>query len=446
MNKRLVATLFSALIIITGSVIAIRFAQGYRPTTSGTLRPTGLLAANSFPNGASVYINGNLTTATDTTINLEPGEYDVEIQKDGFSPWKKRVRIEKELVVQTNAVLFPSAPSLAPLTLNGADNVTPSPDGQSLLFTTASASASRNNGLYVMNLTDSLLALQKGPQLIARSSSTNLEGAKLLWSPDSTEAMVLLPGKTFLIEANRTADLDAIQDMTIRRRQILEDWYQQLAKKQSTALELFPQEIQAIATMSATAISISPDQDRLLYTATASAQLPEELLNSPVASNTQKQERTLVPGVTYVYDRHEDRNFRIEVATNILGTPMPSASTRPTRTPTPRPRMLNALQASPSPEPSVLSDSALIDAIEDFTSPVYRTHPQWFPDSKHVILTSASGVDIISYDGTNRTTVYAGPFERDFVYPWPNGSKLVILTSFNQPSAGLVNLYAVGLK
>lgn len=98
----------------TGAFIAIKFANGYRPTKNGIIEGTGLLAANSFPSGAQVYINGKLTTATDDTKNLNPGNYTVEIQKDGYITWKKDLIIEKELVTQTNAVLFPSVVSLTP--------------------------------------------------------------------------------------------------------------------------------------------------------------------------------------------------------------------------------------------------------------------------------------------------------------------------------------------
>ena len=196
-NRRLLYTLASGLVIFLGTFLAIQYASGaYRFTESGVSPVTGLLSANSFPNGAEVYIDDRLVSATDDTIYLKPGSYQIEIRKDGFWPWRKTVDVEGELVTQTNAQLFPIAPSLVPLTFTGVENVTPSPDGQKILYYTASASAQTKNGLYVLELVDNLLSLQRGPKQIAQNvPGIDLSQAQFIWSPDSTEVMVLAPEK-----------------------------------------------------------------------------------------------------------------------------------------------------------------------------------------------------------------------------------------------------------
>ena len=68
----------------------------------------------------------------------------------------------------------------------------------------------------------------------------------------------------------------------------------------------------------------------------------------------------------------------------------------------------------------------------------------WFPDSAHLILVNDSNISIVESDGGNKTTIYGGSFDKSAVFPWPDGSKLIILTTFNQ-SAG-ENLYSVGLR
>jgi hypothetical protein len=52
---------------------------------------------------------------------------------------------------------------------------------------------------------------------------------------------------------------------------------------------------------------------------------------------------------------------------------------------------------------------------------------------------------MLEMDGTNDTTIYAGPFIGSSVFPWPNGEKLVILTDLNNPTI-LPNLYTISLK
>ncbi len=71
---------------------------------------------DTYGNHAEFIRDDKLITATDDTIYLEPGTYQIKIVKDGYAPWEKTMSIEKELVAQTNALLFPSAPSLTPLT------------------------------------------------------------------------------------------------------------------------------------------------------------------------------------------------------------------------------------------------------------------------------------------------------------------------------------------
>ncbi|HEY5601449.1 MAG TPA: hypothetical protein VIK81_05215, partial [Patescibacteria group bacterium] len=70
----------------------------------------------------------------------------------------------------------------------------------------------------------------------------------------------------------------------------------------------------------------------------------------------------------------------------------------------------------------------------------------WYPDSEHLVLVEKDKIDIVEVEGTNRVTIYSGSFENSNVYVWPNGSKLVILTTFNQGSGSLPNLYAINLQ
>jgi uncharacterized protein (DUF2141 family) len=89
-NVGLVYTVLSAVVIILTTLLAIQYAKGnFRVTRQGFVRKSGLLSANSFPTGAEIYINNRLVSATDDTLYLEPGEYAVEIVKEGYWPWKK---------------------------------------------------------------------------------------------------------------------------------------------------------------------------------------------------------------------------------------------------------------------------------------------------------------------------------------------------------------------
>src|SRR3990167_7293589 len=101
MKKVLISGILIGLFITIGGIAAILYATGYRIDFGGNgtgnikfIEGTGLLVATSKPDGARVLINGHLTTATNNTINLAPDQYDVEIQKDGYLPWKKKITIK----------------------------------------------------------------------------------------------------------------------------------------------------------------------------------------------------------------------------------------------------------------------------------------------------------------------------------------------------------------
>ncbi len=441
-NLGVIYTLVSAVIILLGTTIAIQYAKGgFRFTNQGFSPETGLLNANSFPTGAEVYVDGELVTATDNTLYLKPGEYAVEIRKEGFSPWRKQLQIQEELVTQTNAQLFPVAPSFAPLTLTGVTNLTTSPDGQKVVLYTRTAQTAEKNGLYLLELTNNFIPLQKTPRQIAIDvPNIDLLSAEFIWSPDSAELMILTKQKDILIEVDTKTNLESAQDISWKKKQILSQWESEIYQREREFLKKFPPEILEIATTSAKNVYLSPDKKRMLYTATAEISLPTDIVPPVPATNTQPETRQLIPGGIYVYDREEDRNFQIG---NESGTPTAVSKALlstdlfgEARSLETSPSAFTQLQATNSAETAKL--------FQAYHTSLSINTLQWFPDSKHLLFAKDQQVHIMEYDGTNNTIIYSGPFQEDFVYPWPDGSKILILTSFSPETP--MNLYAVELK
>jgi hypothetical protein len=394
---RLLIALAALIIIALMTGLAIKFAKGYRPSLStGTLQGTGLLAANSYPRGASVFLNDKLTTATDDTLNLPPNEYLVRIQKDGYIPWEKKLKIEAELVTQTNARLFPAVPDLKPLTFSGAVNPLPSPDGQKLVFGVAGATLDSNNGLYLLDLTDRPFGLNADPRQITRTSlKYDLVNAKLTWSPDSNQILALInEGRVdetnVLLDPNRFNDIAELKDVTARIPLINQEWATMTEQKIHEKISQLPEPMQAVATQAA-ALAFAPEPEKLLYIPSTATDLPEELIPPLPASSTQNQQRRLQPENIYVYDLKEDRNFWLASGKDLSSI-------------------------------------------------------RWYPDSRHLLIVTEKKIIIAEYDGTNRHTVYAGPFAGDFAFPWSDGSSLLILASLNGGSGLPPNLYAINLK
>lgn len=441
--------------IITGSLVAIRFAQGYRFSFSQQqqqMRSTGLLAANSFPTGGQVMVNDKLIGATDDTFYLEPNSYNVEISKDGYYTWKKTLQLQPELVVQTNAQLFKRVPSLTPLTYTGIHNISPSPDGERVIFYTASASAKSKNGLYVLDLSASLLNAQRDPRQISEEAAGfDLEKANFIWSPDNSQVIVSSNGREVLLDVNKKNTLSGLSDIGFRRKEILSEWESELYIKERQFMSKFPAKVLEIASQSATNVYLSPDKKKILYTATATATLPDNLVPPLPSANTQAQERVLQPGSTYVYDREEDRNFKIDVVSNradYIKIATSSAATREGKV-----FLANdlsgpakSLVASPSSFLRMTASTSAQTAtnFSRYYSSLYSQGIQWFPDSKHILYTDGTAIYLMEYDNTNRTAVYSGPFDPQFIYPWPDGSRILTLTSLG--STAFSNLYAIELK
>src|SRR3989344_1791567 len=95
----------------------ILYARGYRiDVKEKSVSATGIIAVNSFPKAAKIYVNDTLKGATDSNLILPPGNYKVEIKKEGYTSWAKSVKLKGELVVNLEPVLFPQNASLTPLT------------------------------------------------------------------------------------------------------------------------------------------------------------------------------------------------------------------------------------------------------------------------------------------------------------------------------------------
>lgn len=456
-RKKHLISLFGAVVIGIGAYFAIQYAKGYRPSRDG-LTGTGLLAANSFPSGAEVYLNDRLTSATDDTINLPPGTYDVTIKKEGYVPWFKELVVNQELVTQTNASLFKAVPSLSPLTLSGAERLKPSPNGQMIAMSVASASAEAKNGLYVLSLSNSNIPLQRNPVQIAKMSDrVDFSTAELLWSPDSSQILIHIENDSYernlLLSSTSLNDLDTLPDVTVRLPIIFSEWEEQLVDHETKQFATLPIEIQNLATSSAiTNIYFSPSEEKILYTSNGYAKLPEGIVKAPPASSSQPEERELQSAGIYVYDMIEDKNFRvgsIDESKQIIKKELliPSIYQQSVETvasisavlPEVAPITYNRLQ-----DPDDISMT--MAAFASHYSPLSVLGYQWYPDSSHILVHETDRIDLFEYDATNRITLYAGPFENDFAYPWPDGSKLIISTNLNTNSNKPPNLYAVGVK
>lgn len=398
MNKATLAVLTALIFLVGGVVIAITLARGYKiDIGSKTLTPTGILVATSDPDGAEVVINGKLTTATNSTINLAPGKYTVRIQKDGYTSWEKQVEIKKEEVFKTNVFLFPSLSDLRPLTFTGSLNPTTSSDLTKTIYGVASASARVNgidgNGVWVIDMGRSFLSTPiffatDFRQIYRNTSLLPLSEFNFQWSPDSRQVLaykdsLATPSAAYLLDTDRVNESPV--SVTTRIPTILEEWNTLILARNQARLDKLPLLIKTTLASASAKLEFSPDETKVLYTATVSAELPKILTAYLPGTNPTSEARNLKAGNTYVYDLKEDKNFL--VPNNVT----------------------------------------------------------WFPSSRHLLSVTNNQISVMEYDGTNKAAVFSGEFDPKNVFVWPNWSKIVILTSLGN-SGGQENLYTINLR
>jgi len=378
------------------------FARGYRFDGKGfKLSANGLLVANSDPDGASVLVNGELKTATDTTLSLSPGTYDVEIKKEGFISWKKRLTIEKEVVTEANVSLFRSVPSLTPVTFSGSSNPVASGDFTKIAYAVYPENGDDPSkiGLWVMETLNLPFGFGKEPR---RVTDGDLKEASWTWSPDNREILLKTKLGVFLLDTGEFTPQAQRVNAASRLKEVQALWDKEKQTKLDARLRNLPPEHAEVFTRKVENLAFSPDETKILYTASGSATLKEDLVKQLPGSSTQKQQREIKEGQTYVYDIKEDRNFLIE-------------------------EDFSNLTISPD---------------------LYKTSKKslsWFPTSSHLVLAEDGKITIMDYDSTNRLIVYTGSFVAPYAFPFASSTKLLILTNLGADSS-LPNLYSVTIK
>jgi len=345
--------------------VAIFLAKGYTfSPKEKRIVGTGILAITSEPDAASVYLDGHLTTATNANISsLPPKTYQVKVVKEGSIAWERSVEIKEGLVTDLKVTLFPSLPTIYPLTYSGVKNPTLSPDGSKLAFIVPSG---KKAGVWVWTMRKSepiAFARSAEPHQIASNSIADFSESLLSWSADSKQVLATANQNNYLLNFDtlnkEPRDITPILSATIK------SWQDDTRdKNEARILAIKDVILRKIASDSAE-IKWSPDETKFM----ADQKIYDLEERSPLGSSSKK-----------TYD-------------------LPSA----------------------------------------------KIH-LWLPDSRHVILIEDNTISIVDFDGTNKAIIYASKFEDGFVFPWPDSSRLVFISSFPTPTASEPNLYGINLR
>lgn len=405
MAKRLIIFLVAAIFVFGGSAVGIFYIRGFRfDKTKGSIARTGLLVIDSTPDGAKVYLDDRLTSATDITITyLTPKTYKLKLVKEGFTAWEKDVEIKADLTTEVEAILFPSIPELRPLTFIGVANPLVSPDGQKLLYTVPSGEKA---GLWILNMGERPLGFGSGTrQIVKNTPDLDFSTAKVAFSPDARliwTQIQLQSRKDDASKRNYLLDTEKLNepltDVSATLASTLASWQQEINLKEQDRLRRIRKDLPQIASSSGGLL------EQTLRFSTTSAKLEPSVL----AHNPDKLFWNLDETKFFVLKNGKD--FSQGVTVYRVKDPNPLKKT---------------------PATFEIGGANLIF---------------WYPQGEHLVLVEKDRISIVEYEGTNKVSIFNGPFENNFVFSYPNGSSLVILTNFNQETGTLPNLYAIRLR
>lgn len=435
MFSKVVIRFILLAVFIVAFILIVGYARGYRLNFGKQeVTSTGILVATSAPDAAKIYINGELYGVTNSNITLPPGDYHVELKKEGYSTWATDLKLKGELVMRADGILFPQNPSLSPLTSLGIVKAFYYEKSNNVILLADSGEAATipaelaKDGIYFLDNARRQLSLFNPLKLLVAKrlfpAGVNFADATISMSPDQKEMLFEVGSRTYLLST--TEETTDLIDVTKSKAAVLAVWKTKQEADLKKVLETFKKPFPQIASTSFDIVSFSPDETKILYVAKQAVTIPKILNPGLVSINQRPQTRSIQIGRVYIYDKKEDTNYEL--------TPPQSIADLITNIPV-LPTTLPATRVSTLPD-----DLGTNHYAATLTSKLI-----WYPDSKHIIMRETSKITIVDYDNSNKQTVYSGPIESDFISITSDG-RLLILANLNPQTNKLPDVYAVGIR
>lgn len=422
---KVVVRIIIVAVFVAVLFMVIAYARGYRfDFEKKTLTPTGIIAINSFPQSAKVFVNGQFKGATSLNLTLGPGNYTIEVKKDGYTSYMRNIKLKGELVLSVDALLFPQNASLSPLTNLGITKAVQVDQTDKIILFSDNEDIEKD-GIYVFETGKKPLSFLPPltPLVFKKSLPPDIDftTAKVYFSYDYKQAIFefdLSNGATVSYLFSLSDQNQDPFDVTTSKEALLTAWAEEKQKDTQKILETLPKNLVKVASDSFHFITLSPDETKILYKARTDATLPLAINPPLIAADQTPEARAIEKDNLYIYDKKEDKNFKIPNSEFLISNQVPSPKSQ-------------SRGISPTPLPY---------STFDLPSSVL-----WYPDSKHFVIKEEKRASIIDYDGTNKQTVYSGPFEAEFLGVSSTGV-LLILANLNPQNNKLPDLYSVGIR
>jgi hypothetical protein len=216
--------------------------------------------------------------------------------------------------------------------------------------------------------------------------------ATFTFSPDSRQVLATFTTSNshYLLNLDNQITANSLIDITPKLSLIKNEWQATEKNIIETRIERLPVAIRPfVSTESARHISISSNDDKIFYLAASDSAIPTGIITPPPAQSTQAQSRDIKKDNFYIYDLKDDTNFLVGSRNSIL-------------------------------------------------------NPFWLYNSDNLIYINNNSIIASDYDSTNKATLFAGNIISNLVFPWADGTKIIVLTSAY--SGSTENLYAITIR
>jgi hypothetical protein len=271
MNHKNYFKIFITVVLLGSTVLLYFFLAGWRPNFSFNggvkineikVRQTGMISAKSQPEGANVYLDGVLNTATNNSLSgIEPGKHKLKITKTGYVTWEKEIEVFPELVTDITAVLISQTPRIEPLTNSGSRKPTVSSSLEKLAFFSKDPEAPgvwvvsfRDQGLNFFN--NSAKNVVKDTNFVKYS-----DGKNILWSPEEDKLLIeSKESKFYLLDIN-SGDVSPITNPN----ELRDTWNKKTQKKRLDFISKIEIPEDRVKIASAEDTIWSPDNKKFIY-------------------------------------------------------------------------------------------------------------------------------------------------------------------------------------
>lgn len=390
MNSRVLIFFTTLTLIVSTTTIIFLWAKGYtinRETKK--VEKVGMISVKSLPDGARIFLDGNLTLATNTTLNnLKGGTYKIRVEKEGYSSWEKDIPVKEELVTFVDIILIPRSVEIKPLTTSGVGYPVINVNKDKIYFiakVNSEMGTPQRSGIWALDLNSSIFNIFKttASLIFPDTKALAYSSADLLdLSPTDNQMLIKMNDKGYYL-----ADLSGndVPSATTTAVPTQETWHKQVLAKKKSLSDKYK--------LAGELSKISIDQSTLWS--------PDEK--------------------KFVYKKKNEKGDSWQYYVRNLSDPLGVGE----------------------------RDEYLVATV----SLESKTEFGWYPDSKHLITSEcdsakqpcvSGSIHLVEIDGTNNTQIYSGSMSLGSVFPTPDGSKIIILATFNQSAPP--NLYAIALR